>query len=195
MGFVYVYSDKPVYSPNDLRNVKMWMWEGDPIAQSAFQAIGVTPIPLSITDVMTSLQTGMINTVYNSPLALVAMQWFTRVSYMMDEPLANSQGAVLISKKMFDSLPKDLQDILITNGRKYFRQLTESSREENAKAIATLKQKGMKMTVPPKEVVAEFEATGKKARQYLVGKLYTQQFLDEVEESLRAFRQGHGAGK
>jgi len=195
VGFVYVYSNKPVYSPNDLRNVKMWMWEGDPIAQSAFQAIGVTPIPLSITDVMTSLQTGMINTDYNSPLALVAMQWFTRVSYMMNEPLANSQGAVLISKKTFDSLPKDLQDILITNGRKYFRHLTESSREENAKAIETLKQKGMKITVPPKDVVADFELTGKKARQYLVGKLYTQQFLDEVEESLRAFRQGHGAGK
>lgn len=195
VGFVYIYSDKAVLSPDDLKTSKVWMWEGDPIAQAAFQAIGLSPISLSITDVMQSLQTGMINTVYTSPLGLIVLQWFTRVKYMFGEPLAVSQGAVLISKKLFDSLPKDLQQILISNGRKYFRQLTLASREENAKAIETLKQKGIKITVPPKDVAARLESTGKKARQNLVGKLFTAQFLDEVESTLRSYRQVHGPGK
>jgi TRAP-type C4-dicarboxylate transport system substrate-binding protein len=195
VGFVYVYADRPVASPADLTHVKMWMWEGDPIAQAAFQAIGVSPIQLSITDVMTSLQTGMINAVYTAPYPLVALQWFTRVKYMLGEPLADSQGAVLISKKMFDSLPKDIQDILVTNGRKFFRQLTLASRDENAKAIETLKQKGMQVIMPSKQVADQFESTGKKARQLLVGKLFSQQFLDEVEGALNAYRQSHGTGK
>jgi TRAP-type transport system periplasmic protein len=135
VGFVYIYADRAIYSPEDLKNTKTWVWEGDPIAQAAFQAIGLSPIQLSITDVMQSLQTGMINTVYTSPLGLVALQWFTRVKYMMGEPLAISSGAVLVSKKMFDSLPKDLQDILITNGRKYFRELTLASRDRNHKSF------------------------------------------------------------
>ena len=192
VGFVYIYSGGPVGSAEDLRNTKIWMWEGDPIAEAAFQAIGVSPIPLSITDVSTSLQTGMINAVYSPPYALIALSWFTRVKYMMGVPLANSQGAVLISKKMFDAMPKDLQDILVTNGRKYFRQLTLASRLENEKAISTLKDKGITVISPTKEVAAQFESTGKKARQLLVGKLFSQEFLDQVESSVRTYRQEHG---
>ncbi len=195
VGFVYVFTDRPVYSPNDLKGVKMWMWEGDPIAEAAFRAIGLSPIPLSITDVSTSLQTGMVNGVYTSPLALIALSWFTRVKYMMGEPLADSQGAVLISKKQFDSMPKDIQDILVNNGRKYFRQLTLSSREENAKSIETLKQKGIQITAPPKNVAAEFESTGVRARGLLVGKLFSQEFLNDVESALKTFRQEHKTGK
>jgi TRAP-type C4-dicarboxylate transport system substrate-binding protein len=191
VGFIYVYAGKPVYSPDDLKDAKMWMWEGDPIAQAAFQAIGLSPISLSITDVTTSLQTGMINAVYTSPLALLALQWFTRVSYMMSDPIADSQGAVLISKKMFDSLPKDLQQILITNGRTYFRQLTIASRQENAKAIETLKQKGIKITTPAKEVSEQFEKTGEKARQLLVGQLFSKELLNDVETALRSYRAEH----
>ena len=192
VGLVYIYSDRPVASADDLKKTKIWMWEGDPIAEAAFQAIGVSPIPLSITDVSTSLQTGMINTVYTPPYELVALSWYTRVKYMLGEPLANSQGAVLISKKMFDAMPKDLQDILLTNGRKYFRQLTLDSREENRKAINTLKEKGISVVMPTKEVAAQFEATGKKARQLLVGKLFSQEFLDQVESALHTYRQEHG---
>jgi len=191
VGLVYIYSDRPVASAEDLKKTKIWMWEGDPIAEAAFQAIGVSPIPLSITDVSTSLQTGMVNTVYVPPYELVALSWFTRVKYMMGVPLANSEGAVLISKKVFDSMPKDIQDILVTNGRKYFRQLTIASREENQKAITTLKEKGFTVITPTKEVAAQFEATGKKARQLLVGKLFSQEFLDQVESSLRTYRQEH----
>ncbi len=195
VGFVYVYSDRPVYSPDDLKNTKMWMWEGDPIAQAAFQAIGISPIQLSITDVMTSLQTGMINTVYTSPMGLIALSWFTRVKYMMGEPLAISNGAVVISKKMFDGLPKDLQDILLTNGKKYFRDLTLASRKENKEAIETLKKRGIEVTDPPKSVAAQFETTGQKARRLLVGKLFPQQFLDDVEGAVAAYRKEHKAAK
>jgi len=195
VGFVYIFSDRPVYSAQDLKNTKMWMWEGDPIAQAAFQAIGISPIQLSITDVMTSLQTGMINTVYNAPYALVALQWFTRVKYMMGQPLAISNGAVLLSKKTFDSMPKDLQDILLTNGKKYFRDLTLASRKENEEAIQTLKKRGIEVTYPPKNVAAQFEETGEKARRLLVDKLFSQQFLDQVEAALSTYRSEHKAGK
>jgi TRAP-type transport system periplasmic protein len=191
VGLVYIYSDRPVASAEDLKKTKIWMWEGDPIAEAAFQAIGVSPIPLSITDVSTSLQTGMVNTVYVPPYELVALSWFTRVKFMMGVPLANSEGAVLISKKVFDAMPKDIQDILVTNGRKYFRQLTLASRDENEKSIATLKEKGFTVITPTKEVTAQFESTGKKARQLLVGKLFSQELLDQVESSLRTYRQEH----
>ena len=129
VGFVYIYTNTPVTKPEDLKNVKMWMWEGDPVAEATFKAMNISPIPLSLTDVMTSLQTNMINGVYASPLAAASLQWFTRVKYMFNLPLTDASGAVVISKKKFDALPPDMQNILVKNGKIYLPKLTASSRK------------------------------------------------------------------
>jgi TRAP-type C4-dicarboxylate transport system substrate-binding protein len=195
VGFIYVFSSKLVTTFADLKSLKAWMWEGDPIAQAAYQAIGVSPVPLSITDVMTSLQTGMIDSVYSSPYALIALQWFTRVSYAMSQPLADALGAAIISKKIYDSLPDDLKTILLTNAKKFLDKVTLSSRLDNAKAIETLKQRGMKFVPAPKEVATEFDTIGSKARQLLVGNLFTQDFLNDVQSSLLKYRQEHPSSR
>ncbi|MFQ5584740.1 MAG: TRAP transporter substrate-binding protein DctP, partial [Calditrichia bacterium] len=117
VGFVYVFGQKPIRSLEDLKGVKMWMWEGDPLAEAAFKALGASAIPLSITDVLTSLQTNLIDAVYTSPLACVSLQWYTRVKYMMDFPLTNAFGTILITKKMFNKMPPEYQQILVEKGR------------------------------------------------------------------------------
>ena len=195
VGFVYVFSDRLLTSLEELKNSKAWMWEGDPIAQAAYKAIGVSPVPLSITDVMSSLQTGMINAIYSSPYALIALQWFTRVGYASTQPLADALGAAIISKKVFDSLPDDLKTLLLANARKYIGRLTPSSRQDNAKAIETLKRRGMVFTQPPKDLAARSESLGAEARRLLVGTLFTKEFLDEVEGALGSFRQVHASSR
>lgn len=188
-GFVYVFTQKPIYSVKDMQNVKAWMWEGDPIAEVAFKVLKLAPIPLSITDVNSALQTGMINCVYAPPLAIIPLQWFTKTKYMLDVPLANSSGSVLISKKYFDSLPEDLQQILVKNGQIYLPKLTELSREDNKKAITTLESKGIIITHPrSSSELAYYYQTGEEARQMLVGKLYSEDLLKQVESALDQFR-------
>ena len=182
VGFVYVFTNTPVRSPADIKNVKMWMWEGDPIAEAAFRALDVHPIPLASTDVMTSLQTKLIDGVYSTPYAMLALQWFSRVKYMLDIPLADAAGAVVILKKKFDELPPDLREILVRNGKKYMQKLTYLSREDNKKAIETLKQNGITIVEPDKaQSFATYADIGKKARRYLVGSLFGAEFLDRVE--------------
>jgi TRAP-type C4-dicarboxylate transport system substrate-binding protein len=192
VGFVYTFTKTPVYGVDDLKKLKMWAWQGDPIAEVAYKVIGVTPVPLSITEVLTSLQTGIIDGVYGSPLAILATQWFTRVKYMHDVPLSNASGALLISKRYFDSLPKDLQEILFRNGKKYMRKLVELSREENKKAIETLKKNGIMITEPPsKKVLNEYDEVGKKIRRALVGKVFNQDWLDKVEKAVEEYRKSN----
>jgi len=191
-GFVYVFTQKPIYSVKDMQDVKAWMWEGDPIAEAAFKVLKLAPIPLSITDVNSALQTGMINCVYCAPLAIIPLQWFTKMKYMLDVPLANSSGAVLISKKYFDSLPQDLQEILVKEGQVYLPKLTQLSREDNQKAIKTLESKGITLTHPrSSSELSYYYQTGEEARQMLVGKLYSEDLLKQVESALDQFRKEH----
>jgi TRAP-type transport system periplasmic protein len=196
VGFVYVFSNTPVRSLEDMNGVKMWMWEGDPVAEATFKSFGITPIPLSVVDVLTSLQTGLINGAYISPYAAVALQWNTRVKYMLNVPLADAAGAVVVTRKKFDSLPPNLQQILVRNGEKYLRELTKKSREQNEAALLTLKKEGITMTQPVSEnAVTQYREAGKRARQTLVGKLYSRDFLDRVENALMDFRKTHSGSK
>jgi len=191
-GFVYVFTQKPIYSVKDMQDVKAWMWEGDPIAEVSFKVLKLAPIPLSITDVNTALQTGMINCVYSPPLAIIPLQWFTKTKYMLDVPLANSSGAVLVSKKFFDTLPPDLQQILVKEGQVFLPELTQLSREDNQKAIKTLESKGIILTHPhSSNELAYYYQTGEEARRMLVGKLYSEDLLKQVESSLDQFHKEH----
>jgi TRAP-type C4-dicarboxylate transport system substrate-binding protein len=193
VGFVYIFSNTPVRTLADMSGVKMWMWEGDVVAEATFKAFKIHPFPLSVVDVLTSLQTGLINGAYISPYAAIAMQWNTRVKYMMSVPLADACGAVVLSKKMFDAMPADLQEILLRNGRKYMGELTRKSRQENTDAIPTMKKNGLQIVeVTSPTILKEYQLTGKSARQALVGKLYDQTFLDRVEKSLTEFRAKKG---
>ncbi len=188
VGFVYVFTNTPVTKVEDMRNVKMWQWEGDPVAEATFKAFGINPIPLSITDVLTSLQTGLINGMYTSPLAAVSLQWYTATKYMLDYPLTNACGAVVIAKRDFDKMPPDIQEILLRNGKQLMRKLTELSRKDNAKSLDVLKKNKIIFTKPDASEISHYEEIGRNARRLMVGKLYSEDLLNRVEKSVADFR-------
>ncbi len=188
VGFVYVFTNTPVTKVDDIRKVKMWQWEGDPVAEATFKAFGINPIQLSITDVLTSLQTGLINAMYISPYAGVSLQWYTATKYMLDYPLTNSSGAVVLSKRDFDRMPPDLQEILLRNGKQLMRKLTELSRQENIKSLDVLKKNKIIFTKPEAKEVPQYEEIGRNARRLMVDKLFSEDLLKRVEQSIADFR-------
>ncbi|MBU2529430.1 MAG: TRAP transporter substrate-binding protein DctP [Elusimicrobia bacterium] len=189
VGAIHIMANTPIEKPEDLSSVKMWLWEGDPVAHATFKAMNINPIPLSITDVMTSLETGMIDSIYASPLSAIALQWFTKMKYALSLPITNASGAVLISKKTFNKLSDTDKEIMLTAGEKYFRKLTLLSREDNNKSISTLKKHKIIFTKPTsKETVKIFETMGKEARKEMVGKLYSEDLMKEVENAITEFR-------
>ena len=188
VGFVYVFTNIKINVPNDMKNTKMWVWQGDPVAESAFKAVGVTPIPLALTDVFTSLQTGLINGFYTSPLAGISMQWFTKAKYILDVPLANSAGSILIAKSMWDKLPENLQELLIRHGKSYMRKLTELSRKDNEKSLAIMQQRGLTLVKPDAKTAQEYETIGLYARKSLTGTIIPGDIVTRIEKSLGEYR-------
>jgi TRAP-type C4-dicarboxylate transport system substrate-binding protein len=189
VGYVYVYTNSMVNTTDEFKGVKMWMWEGDPLAEATFKAFEINPIPLSLADVLTSLQTGLIDGVYTSPLGCVSLQWFTKIKYFVDVPLTNSIGAVLISAKSFRKLSTEEQTVVKKLAKKHFRKLTEVSRIDNEKSTEEILKYGIKkITVDDPKILDDYERIGNKARQDLIGKLYDQDLLNQIESSLAEFR-------
>jgi TRAP-type C4-dicarboxylate transport system substrate-binding protein len=188
VGSVYIFSNSQISKVEDLNRVKMWQWEGDPVAEATFKAVNISTTQIAFPEVLQSLQTGLINAVYTSPLAAVSLQWFTAVKFMMDYPLTNAAGAVVISKREFDKYPPDLQEILLTNGKKYMRTLTELSRNDNQKSIGVLKKNKITMVKPDPVELKTYDDIGKRARRLMVGKLFSEDLLNRVEKSIAEFR-------
>lgn len=195
VGLVYVFAKKPIKTLADFKNIKMWMWEGDPLAEAAFKSLGANAIPLSITDVLTSLQTNLIDAVYTSPLACVTLQWYTRVNYMMDIPLTNSFGAILISKKMFDKIEPEHQKILVEKGREHMERLIQLSRQSNKESIELMKKNGIEIVSIPEDNLNAFYDAAREARRSLAGKLYSKELLTKVETALQDLREGKVSSK
>ena len=110
---------------------------------------------------------------------------------MLDLPLADSNGAVLISKKKFNKLSDSQKEVLKRLSREYFGQLTQLSREDNAESLKLLKETGITFTsIDDQSKIDSFYESGKKARRDLIGKLYDEEFLLKVEGLLDKFRTG-----
>ncbi len=196
VGYVYIFTNKAVKTLDDFKHLKIWMWEGDPVAEATFKEFQVNPIPLSVTDVLTSLQTGLINTVYTSPLACIVLQWFTQLKYVSDIPLTNSMGAVLISKRAFSKISPQYQTLVKEKGYQYFRKLTEVSRKENAASLQKMKEQGMQtLHLSTPENLRKFQQIGDRTRKDLVGKFFNQTLVDKIQQALQEFRQKEKAEK
>jgi TRAP-type C4-dicarboxylate transport system substrate-binding protein len=143
VGFVRFFSKEQIHSIDEMRQRRIWLWQGDPLAEAFFKVSALTPIPLSITDVFTSLSTGLIDTVYAPPLAAIAMQWFTKTPYISDAAMTNGIGALVVDRRFFDRLPADLQQLLRDTGEKTGKRLTEETRRDNERSLEVLKKSGL----------------------------------------------------
>ncbi|MDJ0762031.1 MAG: TRAP transporter substrate-binding protein DctP [Myxococcota bacterium] len=180
-GFVYVFTNKPIHKASDLKGVKMWMWEGDPLAKALFKANGLVPVPLDLPNVLTSMQTGLIDAVYSPPYGVIALQWHSKVKYMLNTKLTFASGAILISKKQFDKLSPEHQKSLLTISQKHCRNLTEQTRKENEEAIAVLKKSGIKiMELASPQELQSVKKTSTSIYQTLSNQLYSPELLTET---------------
>ncbi len=111
-GFAVVMSNTPVSSLDDLKGKRIWVPEGDLISYASMEAMSLSPVTLPLTDVLTGLQTGLIDIVAMSPIGALVLQWHTKVKYMTELPLVYTLGLMAIDKKAFDKLSDGDQAIV-----------------------------------------------------------------------------------
>ena len=147
-GFAYLMSNRPIRKVKDLKGQKVWIPQGDRISRSAFEAVDVTPIPLPLTDVLTALQTGLIDTVASSPLGAIALQWHTRVKYVTDTPLVYLLGTLVISRKAFEKLSTEDQSVVRDVMERAYQTLNRNARGSDKSSWEALARQGISFVEP-----------------------------------------------
>ncbi|MFZ7110101.1 MAG: TRAP transporter substrate-binding protein DctP [Desulfatiglandales bacterium] len=189
VGNIHLFSQKPIQRVEDLSGLKVWTWSGDPISKETFTIMGTLPIPLSVTDVLTALNTGMIDTVYAPPLGALALQWHRSVKYMTSLPLAHSTGALLLSNNIGSKIPGPLLEMLKSESEKAMRDLIGDLRNQAEQAVKIIEEGGLTVLPMPEESGLEnFYEIHEQVAKNLSGRVYPPELLDRVYGILQKVR-------
>src|ERR1051325_5300347 len=96
VGWVYFMSKAKVESLADLKGQKLWMWGDDQLVGAMFKKLGLNGVPLGVPEVDAGLTSGKIDACYGSPVAAVALQWYSKVKYMTSMPMSFAIGATVV---------------------------------------------------------------------------------------------------
>lgn len=195
-GFAKMMSQEPISSTEQLADEKAWVPEGDAVSYNVMSALGVSPVSLPITDVLTGLQTGLISTIGSSPLGAIAFQWHTRVKYMTDEPLIYLLGVFAIDKKRFSRIESADREIVRNHLEELFRKLNGQNREDNKAAHDALKSQGIEFVDADAAELAEWRKTAREVTLEMAENgAYSEELTERAYDMLDEYRAGKTAEK
>jgi TRAP-type C4-dicarboxylate transport system substrate-binding protein len=144
-GFAHLVSNSPVRTQEDLRGIKLWIPEGDRVAQLTTEAMRVSPASLPITDVLTGLQTGLIDTVMGPPVGVIVMQWHTAMSYITDLKLAYIYAGLLIDRRAWSKIAAEDQAVMRDVMERIYREFDAQGIADDEAAMAALLDQGLEL--------------------------------------------------
>jgi TRAP-type C4-dicarboxylate transport system substrate-binding protein len=197
IGWVYFMSKNKIESLADLKNAKVWQWGDDQIVAAMYRKLNISGVPLGVPEVDAALTSGRINACYGSPLAAVALQWNTKISYMTSMPMSYGLGATVMSMDAFKKLSEEDQQTLLKMTNKMGAKVRTGVRKDNKDAQKQMLQKGVKVVETPAAMVTEFTKASQEVWKELAGKVYSQAELDMVlkyRDEYRAKHKSAGAG-
>jgi len=187
-GFAYIMSQKPIATVQDLRSQKVWIPDNDKISQDSIKAFGVTPIPLSIADVRTGLQSGLINTVATSPVGAVVLQWHTQIKYITNIPLIYLHAVLAVDKKKFLKIGEQDRKIVTRIMTKALNEIDIQNRKDDINAIQALKNRGITFITPSKDDLAEWQKIADIASKRMVESgILPRNMADQLDNLLTDF--------
>jgi TRAP-type C4-dicarboxylate transport system substrate-binding protein len=188
-GFAYLLSVRDLRNREDLKTAKVWVPQGDAADELAFKIAGVAPIQLSLADVYTSLQTGLIDTAANTPAGAIAFQWHTEMKHLIDVPLTYVVGLLVVDRKIYDALEAADRKTVSEELEAASQRLDKLSREDNVAARAALASQGIAIFTPVADARKDWDAVGSEAyKQIIANEMLTPGMHKALEAALAEAR-------
>lgn len=185
IGQVYVVSTKKITNLNELKGVKIWSWEGDPLVTAMLESLQLVSVPLALPDVLSSLSTGIINAAYAPPLGILALQWHTKIKYLVDFPTAYSIGALLVSDKFWAKIKPDQQQKIMSIAQKYVKEANEKTVIESETARQQMKKSGVEFVSFPQDDYKKAASVREQVINKLKGKYISAKIIEAFSKETK----------
>jgi TRAP-type C4-dicarboxylate transport system substrate-binding protein len=187
-GWVHQFCKSPCKTPDELRKMKLLVWSGDPESEKAWRGAGFNPIPLSTTDVMSALQTGMIDAFGTTPLFALTSTWYQHAKNMTKINWTPLNGATIVVKSEWEKIDEKLRPELLKIAREEGQALNTAVRKMSDNAIKAMTDRGLSVTVPDAAGVEEWRKAAQAAYPDIRGKIIPNEVFDEAKKLAEEFK-------
>jgi TRAP-type transport system periplasmic protein len=189
-GWVRFFSKEAAVRPDDYKKMKFFAWAGESEQQEIMKSLGYTPVPLETSDILPSIQTGMINAVPATPYFALASQVYNTAPHMLDINWAPIVGALVITRKSWDEMSPATQEAVRAAGLRAGAQMRTKARQEVDEAVEAMKKRGLQVHTPTPAQMKEWTELADKLYPRIRGKMVPAETFDEVFALLKAYRAG-----
>jgi TRAP-type C4-dicarboxylate transport system substrate-binding protein len=188
-GFAMIMSNVPVRRHEDLRGRKVWVPEGDLISYEAMNALDLSPVTLPVTDVLTGLQTGLIDIVAMPPAGALVLQWHTKVRYVTRMPIVYSMGLLAIDRRAFDRIDPADQAVVREVMTALYARWDEENQRDAEEALEALIASGVEPVDPVPGERAKLQAVMQETNDALASEgVISRDLLDEIRRHIEEYR-------
>ena len=145
VGWIHLFSTKPVKTVDDLKSLKLYTSTGDDRLANWYKANGFKAVPVDSSSIVTSLKTKMIEAVPSPPLFAQLLTYYRSAPYMMDLGFAPLMGATVMSLERWNTFSAEDQKIVLEEARNAGARLRREVPQMDKDAIKVMQQRGLKV--------------------------------------------------
>jgi TRAP-type C4-dicarboxylate transport system substrate-binding protein len=190
-GFVNIFSRDPVYTPDDLRRIKIASNAEAGDMNTVFKTMGFQIIESDWTEVGNKLNAGTVQAVYQNPAAIAAYQLQSILKNMLSVNIAPILGGIVLNqvtwKKIGDLNPRYQQE-LIDVTRKIANEFDNSLTKTVSDAVTTMKRSGLKENQATAAQQQMWITEVERATSSLIGSTFDRDIYQRVSAILTRIR-------
>ncbi len=188
LGYVHFFTTKSARRIEDFRPMKMYVWSGDTPTQDLLKTLGLIGVPLEQTDVLTGLQTGLIDQISTVPLVALSGQFYRTANHMLALNWNPLVGALVVSTRTWNRIPAAKRKALLDAATVAGREIRALGRAESAEAIEAMKKRGLNVITPTKEDIEDWEKFAGKIYPEVRGKIMPADTFDQLKGFVAEYR-------
>ena len=193
-GWVRFFSRTPVIHIDDLKKLKLFTWAGNTKTIDAMTRVGLNPVPLETADILTGLQTHLIDAVPMPPFYALALQVYRHAPHMLDLNWAPLVGALVVTRKSWERVPAELRPALREAAERAGAEIKAAGRQEGVQSVRTMREKwGLTVHEVTPAVEAGWRSAAEAAYPKIRGKVVPADVFDEVRSLLEKYRAAAGS--
>ncbi|MDR1587903.1 MAG: TRAP transporter substrate-binding protein DctP [Treponema sp.] len=189
-GWVKIFSRTPVHIPGDLRKLKVGTNPDELELLQALKAMGFQMVPVSMNDVLVSLNGGMIDAVYQSPIAVAGAQLFGIAKNMSTVNLAPFMGGIIMNRTAWRRIPDRYKDRLQQICKRIEKEIDGSISKLEGDAISTMSKYGLIINQASPQQEQEWYNDIAKHENELVGPIFNRELYQKINAILAEYRRG-----
>lgn len=153
-----LYTKKEITSVDDLKGIKFRAYNAT--LETFAKEVGAAPTQVEVPDIPQAFSTGRVEAMITSPSTGANSKAWDFVTHYTDIQAWVPKNIVVVSKKAFRRLDKDVQDAILTAAAVAEKRGLEMSKKETEEKIQILKDNGVIIATPPPELMSGLKSVG-----------------------------------